>query len=83
MSIFTDLAVIVVESQTVISKRLFNFASGGASSVDEATLMVREKAELALISGLALAGGQSMESVVKRYREAVEANVRRLSEASI
>ncbi len=78
MSIFTDLIVIAYESPTVVSKRLFKFAAGGAAAPDEATKMVWEKAELALISGWALASGQSMGSVVKMYRQTVEANARRL-----
>ncbi len=43
MSIFTDLVVIAVESPTVVSQRLFSFASGDASSADEATLMSGKK----------------------------------------
>ncbi len=78
MSIFTDLLIIAYESPTVVSKRLFKFASGDASSADEATKMVSEKAELALISSWALVSGQSLGSVVQLYRQTVEANARRL-----
>jgi hypothetical protein len=40
--------------------------------------MFTEKAELFALSSLSLATGKSLGSVVKSYREAVEANVRRL-----
>ncbi len=78
MSIFEDSIVIAYKAPIVISKRLLKFAKGDASAPIEATKMVVEKVELAAISATSLARGNSLASVVKKYRKKVEANARRL-----
>jgi hypothetical protein len=78
MSIFEDSIVIAYKAPIVISKRLLKFAKGDASAPIEATKMVVEKVELAAISATSLAGGNSLASVVKKYRKKVEANARHL-----
>ena len=78
MGIIIDAAVIAYKSPIVIGKRLLRFAKGGPAAPIEAMKMVSEKAELAAISASSLASGNSIGSVVKRYRRKVEANARRL-----
>ena len=54
-------------------------AAGGAKAKSEARRMVSEKVQAAGLEGDRLLLGASADSVVKRYRKKVKANVRRLS----
>jgi hypothetical protein len=76
--ILNDSAAIAYQSHLVIGKRFLMFARGGPSASAEMFRMFSEKTELAAISMASLASGQSLGSVVKRYRTVVEANARRL-----
>ena len=78
MGILTDSFVIAIKSPVVIGKRMSIFAKGGRPAKAEARTAVTEKARLAAGSTAALASGKSFASVVKRYRQRVEANARRL-----
>ena len=78
VGILADSFVIAVKSPIVIGKRMAIFAKGGRSAKAEATTAVTEKANLAAGSTVSLASGNSLASVVKRYRQRVEANSRRL-----
>lgn len=78
MGIIKDAAVIAYKSPIVISKRLLKFAKGGPAAPIEAARMVGEKVELSAVSASSLASGNSIGSIVKRYRRKVEANARRL-----
>lgn len=78
MSILADAFVIAIKSPLVIGKRMAIFAKGGRPARTEARAAVSEKAKLATASTVSLASGKSLASVVKRYRQKVEANSRRL-----
>jgi hypothetical protein len=66
------------EAQEVMSPRLTKLAQGGTRSRTEAQLMVTEKG-FALAEAFALAAGESMHKVLRRYRGHVRTNKRRLS----
>ncbi len=78
VGILADSLVIAIKSPIVIGKRMAVFAKGGRPAKAEATTAVTEKAKLAASSSVSLASGKSLASVVKRYREKVESNSRRL-----
>ena len=78
MGILTDSLVIAIKSPVVIGKRMSIFAKGGRPAKAEARTAVTEKANLAAESTASLASGKSFASVVKRYRQKVEANAQRL-----
>ncbi len=78
MSIFDDSAAIADASSIVINRRVQLISAGGLAAYNEALLMFTEKAELFALASFSLASGRSLASVVKSYREVVEANVQRL-----
>ena len=78
MGILADTFVIAVKSPVVIGKRIAVFATGGRRARKEARTAVTEKAALAVSSAASLASGTSVASIVKRYRQKVDANARRL-----
>ena len=78
MGILADTLVIAVKAPVVIGKRMAVFAGGGRPAKAEARTAVTEKVKLAASSGVSLASGKSLASIVKRYRQKVEANARRL-----
>ena len=71
--------MLAVESQQVIWLRSIKLAAGGPQAQREARLMMSEKIAAAIREGGRLMMGASADSVVKRYRKRVKANVRRLS----
>ena len=71
--------MLAVESQQVIWLRSIKLAAGGPQAQQEARLMMSEKIAAAIREGGRLMMGSSADSVVKRYRKRVKANVRRLS----
>ena len=71
--------MLAVESQQVIWLRSIKLAAGGPQAQREARLMMIEKIAAAIREGGRLMMGASADSVVKRYRKRVKANVRRLS----
>lgn len=73
-----NVTLLAVESQQAVLLRLFRLGCGGPQSIDEASLMVREKIDaFSGAMGAAMAGG-SFESVVDGYRTIVRANIERL-----
>jgi hypothetical protein len=74
-----NLAMLAAESQQVVWLRTMKLAAGGAKAKREAKLMVAEKVTAANIEGVRLMMGATPDSVVKRYRRKVKANVRRLA----
>ena len=71
--------MLAAESQQVIWLRTMRLAAGGVKAKSEARRMVSEKVLAAGLESGRLILGASSESVVKRYRTKVKANVRRLS----
>lgn len=71
--------MLAAESQQVIWLRTMRLAAGGAKAKSEARRMVSEKVLAAGLESGRLISGASADSVVKRYRTKVKANVRRLS----
>ncbi|MCX5517352.1 hypothetical protein OSH10_02790 [Kaistia defluvii] len=74
-----NLNRLAFESQQVVLLRMIKLAAGGANAQREAELMMREKVLAATQSSLRMAGGASLDSVVRSYRQKVRANARRLS----
>lgn len=89
LPLLVETALLAVESQAVIERRLTMFASGDERSWSEAMLMVGEKVAMAADiwqdSALAMVAGAAPERVMQqnlgRYRAAVAENRARLSEA--
>ena len=75
---WTQLALLAAESQRVIWLRSMRLAQGGAKAEREATLMVAEKVAAAGEEGVRMMLGATTDSMIKRYRKRVRANVRRL-----
>ena len=74
-----NLAMLAAESQQVVWLRTMKLAAGGVKAKREAKLMVAEKVTAASTEGARLMMGATPDSVVKRYRRKVKANVRRLA----
>ena len=74
-----NMAMLAMESQQVVWLRTIKLAQGGPAAEREAKLMVEEKIEAANSEGANLMFGATPDSVVKRYRKKVKANVRRLT----
>ena len=77
--IWSNLAMLAVESQQVIALRLMKLSTGGTDAHAEAHRMVSEKVAEANQAAMNLMLGASPDSVVYGYRKAVRANARRLS----
>ena len=74
-----NLMMLAAESQQVIWLRTMKLAAGGKKAKSETRRMVGEKVLAAGIEGGRLILGASPDSVVRRYRKRVKANIRRLS----
>jgi hypothetical protein len=74
-----NLAMLAAESQQVVWLRTVKLAAGGAAAQRETKRMVAEKVAAAKAESMRLMMGATPDSVVKRYRRKVNANVRRLS----
>ena len=72
-------AQLCMETQHVIGLRLMKIAAGGAPAQAEATRMITEKVSAFAEAAATLAMGGSPQTIVRRYRTHVKANVRRLS----
>lgn len=79
LKIWNDMFMLGVEAQQVVWLRAMRIAAGGKAGEREAIRMVAEKATAAGEAALSLAGGRSMEGLVRGYRRKVRANRRRLS----
>lgn len=73
-----DMAMLGLEAQGVIAKRLTMFALGSSNSPAEAQRMVTEKVVAAGEAAMLLATGASNDAVIRNYRHKVRANARRL-----
>ena len=71
--------MLAAESQQVIWLRTMRLAAGGSAAQSEARRMVHEKFLAAGFESGRMALGATGDSVVRRYRKSVRANVRRLS----
>ena len=71
-------ALLIMESNDVVRLRLLKFAAGGGAAGSEAALMVNEKVAAAFETQTAILNGETIISVIERYREHVAANARRL-----
>jgi hypothetical protein len=74
-----DVAAAGFEAQRVIALRLMKLAQGGPAARKEAEKMVSEKMAASAEAAVTLAGGGSLEAVVRRYRTIMRANEKRLS----
>jgi hypothetical protein len=74
-----NMARLAAEANEVIGLRLAKLALGGSDALDEAFMMVAEKVAAGQRAAGSLMTGASPDSVVTGYREAVQANARRLS----
>jgi hypothetical protein len=74
-----NFAMLVIESQQVISLRILNFACGQPGMRYEANLMIREKADAVADATARLMSGQSLDSVILANRRVVHANLKRLT----
>lgn len=70
--------MLAVESGGVIALRLMKLMRGGRAARREASLMVSEKIAAALEASANLMTGASGNDVVRRYRQHVAANAKRL-----
>jgi hypothetical protein len=74
-----ELALLGVESVSVICKRLNKIGRGDPHAADEIHLMVTEKVDAAIEATTALMRGGSPTQTIARYREHVASNDARLS----
>jgi len=74
-----DLGMLAIESQQVMLLRCLRLAGGGALASTEARRMLSEKVAAAAVTGAGVLMGDGSARVVKRYRQKVRANRRRLS----
>ena len=74
-----DLALLGVESVSVICKRLDKIGRGDPQAADEICLMIAEKVDAAFEAATALMLGGSPIQTIARYREHVASNEARLS----
>ena len=70
--------MLAVEACTVIDRRLWKIAQGGAAGVAESHLMVQEKVDALFEAGSVLVAGGSSAEVIDMYRKHVAANALRL-----
>jgi hypothetical protein len=74
-----NLMMLALESNGVIALRMMKLMRGGRSAQREAKLMVSEKVRAAFEASTNLAAGASGDQIVRRYRQHVAANAKRLS----
>jgi hypothetical protein len=70
--------MLAVEANSVIALRLMKLMRGGRAARREAALMVSEKIAAALEASANLMTGASGHDVVRRYRQHVATNAKRL-----
>ena len=74
-----DIAAANLQAQRVIGLRLMKLAQGGPAARKEAEMMVSEKLAASAEAAASLASGNSVDSVLRRYRTIMRANEKRLS----
>jgi hypothetical protein len=75
---FNPFVMLALESNRVIAQRMMKLMRGGKGARREAELMVSEKIAAALEASASLMAGASSDDIVRRYREHVAANSKRL-----
>jgi hypothetical protein len=73
-----SLMMLAVESNGVIALRMMKLMLGGKRARREAELMVSEKMKAAFEASASLMVGASGDQIVRRYRQHVAANAKRL-----
>lgn len=68
-----------LEAQRVIGLRIAKLALGGPAAQLEARRMIVEKLKASADASVALASGQTPQSVLRRYRTIMRANAKRLA----
>jgi len=71
--------MLAVEASEVVRLRCEKLSHGGEAAGQEAALMVSEKVAAAFEAAASLLAGATPGTIVRRYREHVAANARRLS----
>ena len=74
-----DLAMASFEAQRVIGLRLLKLAAGGPGAAVESERMITEKIGASAEAAATLMMGGSTHKVLRRYRQIMQANARRLS----
>src|SRR5438067_12536860 len=75
---FASLMKLAVEANGVIALRTMTLMRGGKSARREAELMVSEKIHAAVEAAASLMTGASGNQIVRRYRQHVARNAKRL-----
>ena len=70
--------MLAVEAATVIDRRLWKIAQGGAEGAAESHLMIQEKVDALFEAGTVLIAGGSPAQIIDMYRKHVAANALRL-----
>jgi hypothetical protein len=73
-----SLMMLAVEANGVIALRMMKLMLGGRRARREAELMVSEKINAAFEASASLMAGASGDEIVRRYRQHVAANAKRL-----
>ena len=76
---FNPLMLLAAEANAVIALRMMKLMRGGRSARREANLMVSEKINAAFEATASLVAGASGDEIVRRYRQHVAKNAKRLS----
>jgi hypothetical protein len=75
---FNSLMMLAVEANGVVVLRMMKLMLGGRNARREAELMVREKIHAGIEATANLMAGASGDEIVRRYRQHVAANAKRL-----
>jgi hypothetical protein len=78
-----SLMMLAVESNGVIALRMMKLMLGGKRARREAELMVNEKMKAAFEASASLMAGASGDQIIRRYRQRVAANAKRLGRHSL
>jgi hypothetical protein len=79
---FNSLMMLAVEANGVVALRMMKLMRGGRRARREAKLMVSEKIAAACEATASLMAGASGDEIVRRYRQQVTANSKRLGKLS-
>ena len=80
---FNSLMMLAFEAIDVVALRTLTLMRGGTGGLQEAELMVREKIDAALEMTLSLMAGASANEIVRRYRQHVAGNAKRLAQIEL
>jgi hypothetical protein len=79
---FNSLMMLALEANGVVALRMMKLMRGGKRARREAKLMVSEKIAAACEATASLMAGASGDEIVRRYRQHVAANSKRLGRSS-